>query len=162
MRALLLAAAFVLAPVALAPVAAFAQSLTVVAADGHETVLTSEALAALPRAAANLRQGGKSTAYEGPTLSAVLRAAGAPVGVKLHGKPLVAYVVVTGSDGYRAILSVAESDPWFSDTPVILADRKADGPLADDEGDFRLVVAGDKRPERAVRMVVKVEVKAAP
>lgn len=154
--------ALALGAVALAPIAAFAQSLTVVTPDGHETQLSAEALAGLPRASANLRQGGKATTYEGPTLSAVLREAGAPVGAKLHGKPLVAYVVVTGSDGYRAILSIAESDAWYSDTPVILADRKVDGPLAADEGALRLIVDGDKRPERAVRMVTKVEVRAAP
>lgn len=157
MRALLIACA-----VALAPVAALAQTLTVVVPDGRETVLTAEALAALPRATAYLRQGEKATAYQGPTLTAVLREAGAPVGVRLHGKPLAAYVVVTGSDGYQAVLSIAESDAWFSESPVILADRKADGPLAADEGALRLVVAGDRRPERSVRVVVRVEVKAVP
>lgn len=154
MRGLILAVAL-----ALAPCAALAQTLTVVGPDGKATEMTSDQLAALPRATANLNQGDAPTTYEGPTLTAILRAAGAPVGVKLHGKPLAAYVVVTGSDGYQAVLSIAETDPWFNIDPVIVADRRKDGPLAESEGNLRLIVGSDRRPERAVRMVVRIEVK---
>jgi hypothetical protein len=157
MRALLVAAVL-----ALAPVAAFAQSLTVVAADGKETVLTADALKAVPRAEAVLHQGDKPPTYQGPSLSAVLREAGVPGGPRLHGKVLATYIVVIGADGYRAILSLAEIDGSFRDGAVILADKRADGPLAENEGPWRLVVSDDKRPERAVRQVVRVEVKPAP
>ncbi|HRD29685.1 MAG TPA: molybdopterin-dependent oxidoreductase, partial [Caulobacter sp.] len=119
----------------LAPALALAQSLTVTTADGKVTTFTPEALAALPRAEARL--GGKSV-YEGVSLSAVLREAGVPQGPRLHGKPMQALVVVTGQDGYRAVLSIAETDPSFRAAPIILADRLKSGPLAADEGPLRL------------------------
>lgn len=93
MRALLIAAALVLTPVA-----ALAQTLTVTNADGKVTTLTQEALAALPQAEARL--GGK-TVYVGASLTAILREAGVPQGPRLHGKPMQAFIVVTGKDGYR-------------------------------------------------------------
>ena len=154
MRTLLVAAAL-----ALAPALALAQSLTVTNAEGKVTVLTPEALAALPRAEARL--GGK-TVYEGVSLSAVLREAGVPQGPRLHGKPMQAFVVVTGGDGYRAVLSIAETDPSFRAAPIILADRLKTGPLAPKEGARRLVIDADGRPDRGVRDVVSVTVVAAP
>lgn len=154
MRALLIAAALVLTPVA-----ALAQSLTVTSAKGKVTVLSPEALAALPRAEARL--GGK-VVYQGVSLSAVLREAGVPQGPRLHGKPMQAFVVVTGKDGYRAVLSIAETDPSFRDGPIILADRLKTGPLAADEGPLRLVIDADARPDRGVRQVLSVAVVAAP
>ncbi|MDH4384760.1 MAG: molybdopterin-dependent oxidoreductase [Caulobacter sp.] len=154
--------ALIAAALCLAPVAALAQSLSVIGVDGKETRLSPTALQALSRAEAKLGAGDRSVAYLGPTLTAVLREAGLPAGARLHGKILATYVVVTGSDGYRAVLSLAEIDASFRDGAVILADRRASGALAENEGPYRLVVGPDKRPERAVRMVVKIEVVAAP
>jgi len=154
MRAVLIALALVLAPVA-----ALAQSLTVTNTEGKVTVLSPEALAALPRAEARL--GGKIV-YQGVSLSAVLREAGVPQGPRLHGKPMQAFVVVTGKDGYRAVLSIAETDPSFRDAPIILADRIKTGPLAAEEGPLRLVIDADARPDRGVRQVLSVAVVAAP
>lgn len=153
-RALVLAAA-----IALAPVAALAQTLTVTNADGKVTAFTAETLGTLPRATAKL--GGKAE-YEGVTLASVLREAGVPQGPRLHGKPMAAFVVVTGKDGYRAVLSLAETDPSFRDAPIILADRQTKGPLAENEGPWRLVIAADARPDRGVRQVESVAVVIAP
>jgi len=154
MRALLLAAALVLAPTL-----ALAQSLTVTNAEGKVTTLTPEALAALPRAEARL--GGK-TAYEGVSLSAVLREAGVPQGRRLMGMPMRAFVVVNGQDGVRAVRSLAGTDPSFRAAPLILTDRLKSGPLAANEGPLRLVIDADARPDRGVRQVVSVTVVAAP
>jgi hypothetical protein len=156
MRALLIAALLILPPASV-----FAQSLTVVGLDGKETVLTAAQMATLPRADVVLQQG-KPAIYQGPTLASVFREAGVASGPRLHGKPLVAYVVVTGFDDYRAIFSVAELDVWFREGAIILADRRIDGPLAENEATWRLIVGADKRPERAVRQVVRIEVRAAP
>lgn len=154
MRALLIAAALVLAPVA-----ALAQALTVTNAEGRVTTFTPEALAALPQAEAKL--GGKAV-YVGASLSAILREAGVPQGPRLHGKPMQAFIVVTGADGYRAVLSIAETDPSFRDAPIILADRMKDGPLKAEEGPLRLVIDADARPDRGVRQVESIKVVMAP
>jgi hypothetical protein len=153
-RALLIAAAIVLAPVA-----ALAQTLTVTNADGKVTTFTAQTLDALPRGKAKL--GGKAE-YDGVTLASVLREAGVPQGPRLHGKPMAAFVVVTGKDGYRAVLSLAETDPSFRDAPIILADKKSEGPLAENEGPWRLVIGADARPDRGVRQVEAVSVVIAP
>lgn len=153
-RALLIAAAL-----ALAPVAALAQSLTVTNAEGKVTTFTPEALAALPQGEAKL--GGKMV-YGGASLTAVLREAGVPQGPRLHGKPMQAFIVVTGKDGYRAVLSIAETDPSFRDTPIIVADRTRAGPLDAKEGPFRLVIDADARPDRGVRQVESIKVVIAP
>jgi len=150
MRALLIALALVLAP---------AQMVSVTNADGVITLLLPAGLADLPRAKATL--GGK-TVYEGVSLTALLKAAGVPQGPRLHGKPMQAFVVVTGKDGYRAVFSIAEIDPSFRDSPIILADRRESGPLAENEGPLRLVVGGDARPDRGVRQVESIKVVMAP
>lgn len=153
-RALLIAAAL-----ALAPVAALAQTLTVTNAEGKVTTFTPEALAALPQAEAKL--GGK-TVYVGASLSAVLREAGVPQGPRLHGKPMQAFILVTGKDGYRAVLSIAETDPSFRDGPIIVAGATKAGPLNDKEGPLRLVIDTDARPDRGVRQVESIKVVIAP
>jgi hypothetical protein len=153
-RALLLAVAMLLAPVVAA-----AQSLTVTNGEGKVTTFTAQALGDLPRATVTLT--GK-TAYEGVDLAAVLREAAVPQGPRLHGKPLVAYVVVKGRDGYRAVFSIAELDPAFGGEPVILADRKAGAPLDEAEGPWRLVLQGDAKPERSVRQVESITVTVLP
>lgn len=154
-RALALAAALLLAPVA----AAAAQTLTVTNGEGKVTTFTGEALADLPRGTAKLA--GK-TAYEGADLVSVLREAAVPLGPRLHGKPLVAYVVVTGKDGYRALFSIAELDPAFRPGAAILADRRVGAVLEDNEGPWRLVVQADAKPERSVRQVESITVTVLP
>lgn len=153
-RALLVAAAL-----AVAPVAALAQTLTVTNAEGRVITFTAETLAALPQGEATL--GGKAV-YVGAGLSAVLREAGVPQGPRLHGKPMQAFIVVTGKDGYRAVLSIAETDPSFRDAPIILADRMKTGPLTAEEGPLRLIIDADARPDRGVRQVESIKVVIAP
>jgi hypothetical protein len=154
MRVLMIALAL-----ALAPVAALAQTLTVVNAGGKETTFTPATLAALPRSQARL--GGKAV-YDGVELTAILREAGVPQGPRLHGTPMAAFVVVTGKDGYRAVLSIAEIDPSFREERIILADRLEAGPLAENEGPWRLVIDADARPDRGVRQVESIRVVVAP
>lgn len=148
MRALLLALAL-----AVAPVAAFAQSLTVVALDGKTKVLTVSDLADLPRA--EVKSGARI--YEGPVLTYVLRAGGLPVGPKLHGDPLRAYVVMTGKDGFQAVYSLAELDKDFHDDVVILADHVDGKPLPEKEAPWRLASSGDRKIWRSVFGLARIE-----
>lgn len=154
MRGLALVLALVLAPAA-----ALAQTLTVTNAEGKVMTFTPQAFAELPQGKARL--GGKAV-YEGVALSAVLREAGVPQGPRLHGKPMAAFVVITGKDGYRAVLSLAETDPSFRDGPIILADRLAGSALAANEGALRLIIDADARPDRGVRQVETIRVVVAP
>lgn len=152
MRALFLAIAL-----AIAPAAAFAQSLTVVAPGGKTKVLTASDLADLPRAEVKVTLETGAKTYEGPVLTYVLRAGGLPVGPKLHGDPLRAYVVMTGKDGFQAVYSLAELDKDFHDAVVILADHVDGKPLGEKEARWRLVSSGDRKIWRSVFGLARIE-----
>ncbi|CAN5474717.1 hypothetical protein BH10PSE5_BH10PSE5_09040 [soil metagenome] len=152
MRALVLALAL-----SVAPVAAFSQSLTVVAPDGKTKVLNPVDLADLPRAEVKVKLETGAKTYEGPILTYVLRAGGLPVGPKLHGDPLRAYVVMTGKDGFQAVYSLAELDKDFHDDVVILADQVDGKPLPEKEAPWRLASGGDKKGWRSVFGLARIE-----
>src|ERR1700744_6366439 len=99
--------------------------------------------------------------YSGVPLVNLLASLGAPHGKDLHGKGLSEYVVATGSDGYKAVLALAEVDPEFHPGDVIVADSMDGKPLDAKNGPYKLVVTEDKRPARSVHNLVSIEVKAA-
>lgn len=156
MRALILALAL-----AVAPVAALAQSLTVVGLDGKTKLLTASDLADLPRAEVKVTLESGPKIYEGPILTYVLRAGGLPVGARLHGDPLRAYVVMTGKDGFQAVYALAELDKDFHDDVVILADRVDGKPLSEKEAPWRLASGGDKKGWRSVFGLARIEARLA-
>ncbi|HWW26127.1 MAG TPA: molybdopterin-dependent oxidoreductase [Caulobacter sp.] len=157
MRPLLLAAL-----ITLAASPALAQDLKVTVQGRDSLVLTPADLKALPRAKATFTAHGKPITYEGALLNAALKQAGVVSGDRLMGRYLNQVVIAKGSDGFTASYSLGETDPIYRTNPVIIADHK-DGQLLDaKEGPYRLVVDGDLRPGRSVRMLASVEVKAVP
>jgi hypothetical protein len=98
--------------------------------------------------------------YSGVRLADILTTkVNAPLGKDLRGKALGDYVIATGSDGYKAVLALAEVDPAFHPGEVIVADQMDGKPLDEHSGPLKLVVTEDKRPARAVRNLVEVELK---
>lgn len=85
-----------------------------------------------------------------------------PLGVpaKPHGKDLELYLVAEGSDGYKAVYSLAEVNPDLNDSTVMVADTLDGSPLTG-SGPLQLVTTGDKRPARWVRNLVAVRVLTA-
>lgn len=71
------------------------------------------------------------------------------------------YVVGTGSDGYKAMVSVGEIHPSFGNRDALVA-YAVDGQPLDRNGMARLVVPGDTRASRHVSNLVALEVFAAP
>ena len=98
--------------------------------------------------------------YSGVLLSDLLLRVDAPLGKLLHGKVLTFYVVGEGSDGYKAVYSLAEIDPSFHSGDVIVADAMNGQPLGK-EGPYKLVNTEDKHPARWVRNLVSLSVLAA-
>jgi hypothetical protein len=96
--------------------------------------------------------------FSGVPLIDLLLKAGVPA--KLHGKDLSLYVAAVGSDGYIAVLSIAEVHPELHEGTVLVADQ-LDGKPIDTQGPLMLVVAGDTRPARWVRNLVQIKVAAA-
>jgi hypothetical protein len=103
--------------------------------------------------------------YSGVRLAELLTKFGAPLGKELHGESLALYLVATGSDGYQAVLALAEVDPAFHPGEFIVADTMLiagnDKPLDAHNGPFKLIVTEDKRPARWVRNLVSIELKSA-
>jgi DMSO/TMAO reductase YedYZ molybdopterin-dependent catalytic subunit len=101
---------------------------------------------------------GENEVYEGTPLAGLLKQAGAVQRAQLRGKAMATYVVAEGSDGYRVIYSLAELDPDFQDSEVIVADTMDGKPLGEKLGPLRLVAPHDKRPARWVRMLRSIQV----
>ena len=70
------------------------------------------------------------------------------------------FVVATGSDGYKALISMGEIDPAFGDQPDLVA-YEADGTLLDTNGFARLVVPGDAKAGRYVSNLINLQVFSA-
>jgi DMSO/TMAO reductase YedYZ molybdopterin-dependent catalytic subunit len=152
---------FLFALLAAAGIAAAQDAASTVQISGdvkQPLTLTAEDLAKMPRATVRTSNNGLETVYEGVWLYEVLKKAGVPMGGEMRGKALASYLLASAKDGYQVVFSVAEVDPAFTDSEMLLAD-KADGkPLVGSQGPFRLVVAKDKPGARSVRMLNKIEV----
>ena len=99
--------------------------------------------------------------YSGVPLIELLEKEGVPHGHDIRGKWLSAYLVATGSDGYKAVITLAEADPEFHPGDILVADWMDGKPLDAKTGPFRLVVTEDKRPARSVHNLVSIELKMA-
>jgi hypothetical protein len=97
--------------------------------------------------------------YSGVRVADILAPLGAPLGKELHGIALMTCLVATGSDGYQAVLALAEVDPSFHPGEVIVADAMNGKALDEHNGPLKLVLTEDKRPARSVRNLVSIEVK---
>lgn len=104
----------------------------------------------------------KPEVYRGVLLNLLLQKAGVPHGEAIRGKWMATCVVASASDGYRVAFSLAELDPGFLDSDVLVADRMNGAPLAAREGPLKLVAPRDKRPARWVRMLKSITVVRIP
>lgn len=71
------------------------------------------------------------------------------------------YVVATGSDGYKAVVSLGEFNPSFGADDILVAIDESGGGLGT-AGFARLIVPGDVRAGRFVSNLVGLEVLGAP
>jgi hypothetical protein len=113
-------------------------------------------LSSLPRAEVRTKdRDGRDVTYSGVSLAEILRAAGLKLDpASMPSRDIVgSYILVEAADGYRAVFAVAEIDPAQTDRLILLADHKDGQLLSANEGPFRIVFAGEKRPARWVRQV---------
>jgi hypothetical protein len=134
----------------------------IVGPTGKTLVVTPTVLAGLERAQATLVNHGAPHIYEGVRLTELMRLVDAPAGARIHAAADRDYLVVTGYDGFRALYSLAETDPSVQRHAVILADKMDGAPLDAHDEPFRLVVDGDQKPARSVYAVTRIEVKVLP
>lgn len=129
----------------------------------HEDVMLKPAdLKAMPRTTVTVHNEHSKAdeTYIGVRVADLLVKMGAPLGKELRGIALSSYLVVAGSDGYGAVIALADVDPSFHPGEVIVADTMNGQPLDAKSGPFKLVVTEDKRPARWVRNLVYIELKS--
>jgi DMSO/TMAO reductase YedYZ molybdopterin-dependent catalytic subunit len=117
-------------------------------------------LAALQALPAVTRTVGTST-YTGVSLWDLVNAAGIQTSSTVKNDLLGFYLVATGSDGYRVVISLAEISPDFGNQPDIVAYAMNGAPLTT-TGFARLVIPGDGKAGRYVSNLVALEVVSAP
>jgi DMSO/TMAO reductase YedYZ molybdopterin-dependent catalytic subunit len=142
-----------------APAASGPVVLVVKGAVKQELQLTATDLKAQARVKLTAKDhDGTAREYEGVALAALLAKAGAAQGGELRGKSMTLVVVAEGTDGYKAVFSLAELDEDFAREQVLVADSVGGKPLDAEHGPLRLVVPGDKRQGRWVRLLKSVTV----
>jgi hypothetical protein len=125
-------------------------------------VLSAAELKAIPHLSVTIHNphSNAEEVYSGIRLSDLLAQMGAPLGSELRGRALANYIVATGSDGYQAVLALAEVDPSFHPGEVLVADTLNGKPLDEHSGPLKLVVTEDRRPARSVRNLTTIRLKS--
>jgi DMSO/TMAO reductase YedYZ molybdopterin-dependent catalytic subunit len=133
--------------------------IVVAPVEGAPATLTAADVTQLPSVDVHVsfdtEHGPRQATFSGPLLWTVLDRAHAID----PGKPRDAVrqtIVLTGQDGYTAVLALGEIAPAFENKQVIVAVRMDNEPLAG--GHLRVVVPGDTRGGRSVRDVVRIAV----
>jgi|SRR6185436_8342991 len=138
-------------------------TLVVVAAPAPPLTLTPADLLNMPRTKTAFKQpDGRAVVHEGVLVAELLKRAGAPLGKALRGDAMATYVVASATDGYRVIFSLAELDPEFTGSEIIVADRTNGQPLLADQGPIRIVAPKDLAGARSIRMLERIEVVRLP
>jgi hypothetical protein len=117
-------------------------------------------LSGMPRQTATLldEATNRRVSYQGVPLTEILKKAGLPQGKELRGKALAIYILAKAEDGYQVVFGLGELDPELTGSKVIVAGQREGQPLNRHEGPLRLVVDGDRRPARSVRLLEKLEI----
>lgn len=131
---------------------------------GTPIILSPEELKKMPRKTLKVvnPHEKKTEVYEGVPLEELFRRAGVSQGSNMRGAAMASYVVAEARDGYRVVFSLAELDPDFLDSEVIVADTLDGAPLGAKQGPFKIVAPHEKRPGRWVRMLKSLTVVKVP
>jgi hypothetical protein len=95
--------------------------------------------------------------YTGVKLWALLNKVGLKLPDSVKNPTLSMYAVATGSDGYRAAVSLGEIDPDFGAKGALIA-YEVNGEPLDKNGMARLVVPGEVKQGRSVSNLIAIEV----
>lgn len=144
------------------PAATPSTSLIVTGLDGKATTYSVADLKAMPHKTVSVynEHAKANESYSGVPLTDLLSRAGAPTGEKLRGKGFLQYVIAEGTDHYRVVFSIDETDPANHAGDVIVADT-LNGTALTADGALKLVSSEDKRPARWVKNLTAITVKAA-
>ncbi|HEX3954228.1 MAG TPA: hypothetical protein VHW90_11680 [Stellaceae bacterium] len=140
------------------PAAAADPAIMVVGPSGKTISLTLAAIAQLPTTQLNVsyetEHGARKASFEGPLLWNAL-AQLSLVDPAKERDALHEALLITGTDGYSALLALGEIAPAFEGKQVIIAEKMDGKPYPADQ--VRVVVPGDKRGGRYVRGLARIE-----
>jgi hypothetical protein len=129
------------------------------------SIVTPETLSALNQSTtetATYLSGSSQTTdtYTGVSLWTLIQDSGVLTDGSIKNDILRYAVVATGSDGYRAIISMGEIDPAFGNQPDLVAYSDTGGQLGPggQDGALRLIVPGDHAGGRYVSNLVSLHV----
>jgi hypothetical protein len=130
--------------------------------DGKATMLSVAELQAMPQKTVTVHNEHTKMeeTYTGVLLGDLLAKYGLPVGIATHRKMLRSYLVAEGTDKYWVLYSVTEVESSEHSGEVIVATSMGGKPLGED-GQFKLIDNGDKKPQRWVRNLSAITVKSA-
>lgn len=103
-----------------------------------------------------------STSFTGVPLWQVISAAQPNLNADVRNDRVSMFIVVTGSDGYQAVIAWGEIDPEYAGQPILVAYEENGAPIGGDQGTIRLVVPSDGRGGRYVSGVVNISLRDAP
>ena len=98
---------------------------------------------------------GKEHTYTGVLLSDILSKAGIVLGNKRDG--ISSYLIIRAKDNYKTLFSLAEIDPLFTKSDIILGNLIDNKPLDASDAPFQVIVPQDKLQTRWIRQVVEIE-----
>jgi DMSO/TMAO reductase YedYZ molybdopterin-dependent catalytic subunit len=152
-----------LLPLLSVPVTAVPNDLAVTGLVEHELHVTQVELAQMPTVHVKATDHDKlQHDFEGVPLQSLLARAGIASGKQLRGAHMRDYLLASAQDGYAVVFSMAEIDPGLADAQVLVVFKQDGKPLPEGQGPIRLVVPGDKRPARWIRMLRSLTVLASP
>ncbi|BCU77604.1 hypothetical protein [Luteolibacter sp. LG18] len=111
----------------------------------------------LPRVEATAKgRDGTEHRYSGVPLIEIAKRFGAPSGEALRGQEMNRAVLLSAADNYKVVFSLAELDPAFTRSRVILVDRVDDAALTAFEGPLMILAVDDLRHSRWIRQVKQI------
>jgi hypothetical protein len=124
----------------------------VVTVDGKATTFSLAELKAMPQQTLTAKNGHTSMqeTYTGPSVGDVLAKCGFAYDSKTAKRVYHSYVKAEGTDGYWVLYSASELMPILRETGSVIA-FTVDGKPLGEEGEFKIVIAGERRPARWVR-----------
>jgi hypothetical protein len=119
---------------------------------GKSQTFSPAELAALPHETVTVMNGHtkKDESYSGVPLAALLDKMGLPFEKANEHTLLHSYWVAEGTDGYQVVVSAYEALSAVHMDSVLVADS-SDGKPLEADGALKLVISGDKRPQRWVQ-----------
>ncbi|HEY1062534.1 MAG TPA: molybdopterin-dependent oxidoreductase [Daejeonella sp.] len=99
----------------------------------------------------------KTHEYSGPLLSDFLSYAGVILGEPAKKQTVSGYITIRARDNYKCVFALAELDPLFSSSSIIIAGKMDGKALSENNGPYQIIAPSDKKHGRWIRQVRSIE-----